>query len=66
LEQIELLVVRYMSLVGIGSAIAPCLGEWAMVAVAGAIVECIRDQFDSNEMLRLKQVISGNAQLNVR
>jgi hypothetical protein len=45
-----------MSLVGIGSAIAPWLGEWATVAV---IVEGIRDQFDSNEMLWLKQVIAA-------
>jgi hypothetical protein len=39
-----------MSLAGIGAAIAPWLGEWATVAVAGAIMKGVRGQFDSNEM----------------
>jgi HEAT repeat protein len=42
-----------MSLVGIGAAIAPWLGEWATVAVAGAIVKGVRGQFDSNDMERV-------------
>jgi NACHT domain/HEAT repeats len=42
-----------MSLVGIGSAIAPWLGEWATVAVAGSIMKGVRGQFDSNEMERV-------------
>jgi hypothetical protein len=54
---------RYMSLVGIvivGTAITPWLGEWATVAVAGAIVKGIRGQFDSSEMERvLKQAVTA-------
>lgn len=43
-----------MSLIGIvGTAIAPWLGEWVTVAIAGAIVKGIRNQFDPDEMKRV-------------
>jgi hypothetical protein len=40
-----------MSLVGIGTAIAPWLGEWATVAVAGAILNGIQQQFSPKRQL---------------
>jgi hypothetical protein len=42
-----------MSLAGIGAAIAPWLGEWATVTVAGAIMKGVRGQIDSNELERV-------------
>jgi HEAT repeat protein len=60
-RKLSFYAARYMSLVGIvGTAITPWLGEWATVAVAGAIVKGIRGQLDSSEMERvLKQAITA-------
>jgi HEAT repeat protein len=44
-----------MSLVGIGTAIAPWLGEWATVAVAGAIIKGLQSQFDSSKIQQVLQ-----------
>jgi predicted NACHT family NTPase len=51
-----------MSLVGIGTAIAPWLGEWATVAVAGAILNGIQQQFNPTEIQKILKLAEESAE----
>ena len=55
-----------MSLIGIGTAIineiAPWLGEWVTVSIAGSIVKGIRNQFDPDEMKKVLKTATAAAE----